>query len=199
VASHYTSLGRDGTVIATFNTPFRSEYIAEVNNTQTDNPLTPPHCPSNSVHRLEGLTLDGGGGAYIGGVRTANASVVTFAADPFGNGTGAYIPHPEKANWRGAAMMLLSGKGAGQWRRVTSFSGREWEVDFAWAVVPDASTLVQVAPLRGHITLVANKWLSAYTVQMYAMCLNAVIAENTFDTTPLISWGRNPHLVSRLY
>ena len=93
--SHYFGHGgRGGNVIATFGPPFRVEYVTFLNNTQTDNPVLPSasvvkNPPTN--HRLEGLTLDGGGGAYTGGVASATSTTVTLSANPFGNGTGTYI------------------------------------------------------------------------------------------------------------
>lgn len=78
---------------ARFWHPFRVEYVAFLGNNQLDNPDTPPGAvPPASPHRLEGLTLDGGGGAYTGGVLPENTSSaqVTLASAPFGNGTGAY-------------------------------------------------------------------------------------------------------------
>eukprot|EP00937_MAST-01D_sp_MAST-1D-sp2_P004876 g4876.t1 len=197
-ATHLGGLGRDGSVIATFGFPFRVEFVAFLGNEQTDNPVTPPGAtPPASAHRLEGMTLDGGGGAYTGQVRAAgggDATAVTLAADPFGNGTGAYSPWAGPAlNWTGAAMLVLSGRGAGQWRHVAHNAGRDWRVARPWGLLPDASSLVQVAPLRGHITLLGNTWATAYTVQLYGMALSAVVAENTFDATPFYVWGRNPH------
>ena len=89
--------------------------------------------------------------------------------------------------------MILAGAGAGQWRHVVGHSGRTWRVDRPWAVLPDASSQVQVSPMRGHLLFVANSWSTGYTVQLYAQALSAVVAENTLDATPLISWGLNPH------
>ena len=40
---------------------------------------------------------------------------------------------------------------------------------------------------------VQKAWSTAFTVQLYGMCLSAVVAENTFDATPFYVWGRNPH------
>ena len=90
--------GRGGNVIATFGPPFRLEYIVFRNNTQTNNPILPDgsvvkNPPHN--HRIEGLTLDGGGGAYTGGVKTATASSITIASAPFQKpSTGAYLCVP---------------------------------------------------------------------------------------------------------
>ena len=124
--------------------------------------------PTN--HRIEGLTLDGGGGAYTGGVLSAEASSVTISSQPFQNGTGAYQATYNLSDWNGAAVMVLDGTGAGQWRRVVGTRGpkgdqRLWEVDVPWDVPPDTTSQVQIAPLRGHILLDTNSWTTAYTVQ----------------------------------
>jgi hypothetical protein len=163
------------TVIATFGSPFRLEYITFLNNTQTNNPVLPSlsvvkNPPNN--HRIEGLTLDGGGGAYTGGIESASASSLTLAEAPFQKpSTGAYQSLYNLSNWNGAAVMVLAGKGAGQWRRVVGYRGekgsqRIWEVDVPWTVLLDATSQVQIGPLRGHILLDSNSWTTAYTVQL---------------------------------
>ena len=186
-----------------------AEHIAFFDNAQVDNSANPrgvvPVAEGGSCdiqpatqcgnHRLETLTLDGGGGAYTGFIAESAGLEMTLATDPFLNGTGSYAPPGEMArqSWTGAAAMILDGTGAGQWRHVTKFSGKEWRIDRPWAVAPDATSQLQIAPMRGHILLVGNSWTTGYTVQLYAQCLHAVVAENVFDSTPLISWGRNPH------
>lgn len=95
-------------------------------------------------------------------------------------------------------MLVLAGKGAGQWRRVVDRSGpkgleRVWVVDQAWTVTPDTSSQLQIAPLRGHVLLAENSWTTAYTVQLYGMCLDTVVVNNRFANTPFYVWGRNPH------
>jgi hypothetical protein len=52
-------------VIATFSPPFRTDYITFLSSNQTDNPLTPAYPGIMNRHRIEGLTLDGGGGARV--------------------------------------------------------------------------------------------------------------------------------------
>ena len=205
--------GRDGSVAATFGAPERLEYVAFLGNVQTDNPVTPMGAP----HRLEGFTLDGGGGAYTGrlaasatttttttttdssgsstNTTTHATTTITLASDPFGPGSGGYNPNQQRegAIWRGGAVLILEGRGAGQWRRVTSNRGRVWGVDRAFDVEPDATSLVQIAPTRAHILLVGNTYNTALTVQLYGMCLGAVVRGNTLKATPLLAWGRNPH------
>jgi hypothetical protein len=184
--------GRGGNVIATFGPPFRVEYVVFTNNSQTNNPILPnasvvKNPPDN--HRIEGLTLDGGGGAFTGGVHSATANSVTIAQAPFQTGTGAYQVNYNMSSWTGAVVMILTGKGAGQWRRVVGTHGprgeqRVWDVDTQWHVPPDTTSSVQIGPLRGHIMLESSSWTTAYTVQLYGMCLNSVVAGNKFDSTP---------------
>lgn len=133
--------------------------------------------------------MDGGGGAYTGGVATATSTTVTLASAPFGPGSGTYVPHYNLLSWNGAAVMVLNGTGAGQWRRVVGRTGprgaeRLWKVDTPWTVLPDASSQIQIAPLRGHILLAENSWHSAYTVQLYGMCIASVVSGNVFEDTP---------------
>ena len=208
-ASNLTNLGRDGSVIGTFGSPYIVEHISFFGNVQIDNGENPPgiipiakggSCDALPVtkcasHRLETLTLDGGGGAYTGHVTKAIGLELTLTTNPFLNGSGSYQPHADmvQASWAGSAAMIMSGTGAGQWRHVTQHRGRVWSVDRPWVVAPDATSLLQISPQRGHILLVGNKWTDGFTVQLYAQCLSAVVAENTLDHTPLISWGRNPH------
>eukprot|EP00040_Diaphanoeca_grandis_P013677 m.69145 g.69145 ORF g.69145 m.69145 type:complete len:795 (+) comp24056_c0_seq1:258-2642(+) len=197
IATHYLSDGRDGSVIATFAPPFRVEYISFFNNTQTDNPTNPPMPHIANKHRLEGLTLDGGGGAYTGGVSSVQGTTLTLATAPYGPGSGSYAPSRDfkpDSNWEGAAVLVLEGTGAGQWRRVTRNYNRTWVVDTPFTVVPDTTSLIQIVPLRSHVLLVGNTWTTAFTVQLYAMCIHAVVADNTLDTTPFYVWGRSPHL-----
>lgn len=146
-AVHYGGRGRDGTVFAVFGPPMRLEHIALIGNRQVDNPEVP--------HRLEGFTLDGGGGAYTGAVASVRGTEITLASAPYGPGTGSYDKQLNRpgADWSGAAMLILRGRGTGQWRRVNGSgsveSPRRWSVERPWDVEPDGSSLVQIAPLRG--------------------------------------------------
>lgn len=152
----------------------------------------------SSVHRLEGLTLDGGGGAYTGGATAAAGSTtVTLTSNPYGPGSGSYAPSRDLhigADWKGAALLVLQGKGEGMWRRVTANWNRTWTVDSPLPTDLDETSLIQIVPLRGHVMLINSSWTTALTVQLYGMCLDCVVAGCSLDTTPLLTWGRSPHL-----
>ena len=169
-----------------------------LNSSQTDVAFNAPMPGIPNPHRIEGLTLDGGGGAYTGGATAAAGSAVTtLMADPYGNGTGSYAPSRDMhvgADWNGAAVLVLAGRGAGQWRRVVQSGNRTWVVDTPWTVSLDATSLIQIVPLRGHIMLLGSSWTTSLTVQLYGICLDAVVSECTLDTVPLLAWGRSPHM-----
>jgi hypothetical protein len=71
--------------------------------------------------------------AYTGGVAAVDPSngMVTLSSNPYGPGSGSYAPSRDLhvgANWVGAAIVVLAGKGEGQWRRVTHNHNRSWGV-----------------------------------------------------------------------
>lgn len=96
--------------------------------------------PVTNKQRNDGETLltEGGAGARtenIGTVTSATATTLTDTANtlnvnPFGTGQ---IPE----NY---GVAIVSGKGAGQNRRVTAYSGKTLTVDAAWDVVPDSTS-----------------------------------------------------------
>ena len=137
------------------------------------------------------------GGAYTGGASAGAGDVeVVLSADPYGPGTGSYAPSRDMhvgSNWEGAALAVLGGAGEGQWRRVVANHNRTWRVDRPLDAALDSTSIVQVVPLRGHVLLLGSSWTTSLTVQLYGICLHAVVAQCDFDTTPLLSWGRSPH------
>ena len=90
------------------------------------------------------MTLDAGGGAYLGKVAAAGGTKLTLAADPTFKD---YTPRP-RTDWTGAVVSILDGKGAGQFRFVTKNEGRAWEIDRPWILPPDESSLISIAPCR---------------------------------------------------
>jgi len=64
ISTEFGGRGRGGSVLATFGPPFRLEYITWLNSTQVDVAYNAPMPGIASPHRIEGLTLDGGG-AYV--------------------------------------------------------------------------------------------------------------------------------------
>ena len=144
------------------------------------------------------LSFDGGGGAYLGGVAATSADglTLTLAAAPTFQG---YIPPgPRLYNYTEAAVVVLEGAGKGQVGRVVSndwtASGRTWVLAAPFAVPLDASSLLSIVPFRGDVIVVGNAFVDGGAIQLYAMAINAVVAENTAArSSGFLSWGLNPH------
>jgi hypothetical protein len=148
------------------------------------------------------LTMDGGGGAYFGGVAATSADgrTLTLAKDPVFAG---YYPtgyQPRLFNYTGGAVVVLAGVGAGQWRRVVKNdwaaggTNRSWVIDAPFAVALDASSVLSIVPFRGNIVIVDNAFHDGGGIQLYAMAIATTVAENTASrTSGFMAWGLNPH------
>jgi Pectate lyase superfamily protein len=138
----------------------------------------------------EMMTLDAGGGAYFGKIVGVAGAKLTLANDPVFHD---YAPKPH-TNWEGAAVMILDGKGAGQYRFVTANDGRAWEVDRPWSVEPDATSLISIAPFRGRDLFIGNTFEDGGPFQLYGAAFETIVAENKgarMDGFFVI--GLNPH------
>lgn len=148
----------------------------------------------NAVQHVYGgdreiLTSDAGGGAYLGQA-TASGTKLTLAADPVFKD---YAPTAH-TDYRGAAVYLMDGTGAGQWRTVTANQGREWEVDRPWDVPPDDTSVLSIVPFRGRSLIVNNTFTDGGAVQMYGTVADIIIAGNKGTRIDgFYTWGLNPH------
>ncbi len=121
----------------------------------------------------EFFTFDGTGGAYIGKVNKIDGALMTLASDP------VFKRYAKNANdWRNTVVCILDGKGAGQYRRVKSHSGRDWEVDRPWQVEPDTSSIFSIIPFRGHTILAENTFIDGGAVQLYGISIENIISGN---------------------
>jgi hypothetical protein len=164
------------------------------NNTQRlcDKPR-PAFCPP--AH-LETMTTDGGAGYYEGQARVATDAVTLQTVSP-GSANGKYNAEAigkRRPDWRVAAVLLLSGPAAGQWRRaeLQGTSNDTWKLDYAFAKPPEPETFVVITKLLGQLLFVGNQWSHSH-FQLYAECLDCVVAENHFADSFAASWGMNPH------
>ena len=55
-----------------------------------------------------------------------------------------------------------------------------WSVDRAWDVQPGSDSLFQIGMLKAGMLLAGNTFRDLGTVQLFGMCLGAVIADNVF-------------------
>lgn len=138
----------------------------------------------------EMMTLDAASGAYFGAVASAEGTRLTLAADPVFKD---YAPKPH-TNWVGAAVQIMAGKGAGQYRFVVAHAGRDWQVDRPWAVLPDSTSLISIAPFRGQNLFIGNTFEDGGAFQLYAAAHDTIVAENKGRRMDgFLVWGLNPH------
>ena len=121
------------------------------------------------------FTFDAGTGAYIGGISEASGTQLTLADDPV-------YPKwaPEKSeHWRRAAVFILEGRGAGQWRKVVSNSGRAWAIDRPFDVAPDSSSVASIVFFNGRVLVIGNHFEDANWVNAgYGTSIDVICAEN---------------------
>jgi hypothetical protein len=143
------------------------------------------------------MTFDGSGGLYFGAVAAATGKRLVLAHDPLERSyaTGGEPRPPAPNSWVGAAVCILDGRGAGQYRRVASHDGRAWNIDRPWTIPPDETSLISIVPFRGHVLFVGNTLTDGGAVQAFGTSLDSIFAENratrTSGFTPV--WGYNGH------
>ena len=128
----------------------------------------------------EVMTYDTESGSYFGPL----SSIV--------NGTIVHTLHDTKpasymkfGAWRGGALAVLNGTGAGQVRRIVvpgidskpSLTNRTWIVDRAFDIEPEKDDYVQIMAFRGRAIFFRNLYLDVGPVQLYTISLESVVAE----------------------
>ena len=131
---------------------------------------------AQNAHQADfSFTFDRGGTAYHGTLAAISGTKLTLSTDP----------HFEKwanersALWRKAVVCVVSGKGASQWRSVTSFSGREWTLAQPFAIAPDERSVVTSVPLCGRTLIINNRFEDANWVNAgFGTALDVIYADN---------------------
>jgi hypothetical protein len=117
----------------------------------------------------EAMTIDGGGGDYIGIITSATSTAVTY---------------PSPQGWKsdslkGKACYILDGKGKGQYRVIVSNADRTLTLERPWDVVPDSTSVVGITWMRGHYLFIGNTAVDAsIAIQLYGVAFNSVVADN---------------------
>jgi hypothetical protein len=121
------------------------------------------------------FTFDAGAGAYAGAIAEVHGAQLTLAADP---------TYPKWANeksneWRQAAVFIVAGRGAGQWRYVVSNQGRKWEIDRPFDLAPDATSVASIVGFNGRVLIVGNHFEDANWVNAgYGTSVDVICADN---------------------
>ena len=122
----------------------------------------------------EAMTSDAGGGAYFGGVESAEGTTLTLAADPETGGR----------DWAGGGVFVLDGRGRGQYRRIVALDGRRVTVDSPWQAPPDATSVISVTMLQRHYLFVDNRFEDAgVALQLYGMAIEDIADGNVSART----------------
>ena len=133
------------------------------------------------------FTFDGPGGAYLGKISACEGNTITLAADP------QYLKWAgENSNlWKKSVVCILAGHGAGQFRFVTGNHGREWKIETPFAINPDSSSTITIAPFRGHALVVGNRFEDANWVNMgYGSSFEVICANNLlYRSGQLLNYG----------
>jgi len=118
------------------------------------------------------MTTDAGDGAFFGKIKSVDGAKMTLekAPDKFTAKAGR--------DWRGAAVFILDGKGAGQYRRLVKYHGDRIEVDRPWQVDPDANSLLSITMFHGRYLLVGNEFTDTGSMQFYGTSIDCVVARN---------------------
>jgi hypothetical protein len=117
----------------------------------------------------EAITSDAPGGIYDGPVAAGDPDGVTLPAAFQGGGAGRL----------GAAVYVVAGSGAGQWRRLASVAGQRVAVDRPWQVQPDATSTVVIAWLLHHWLVLDNDFADVgIAIQFYGASIEHIAAGN---------------------
>ena len=130
------------------------------------------------------LTEDGAGGAYNDTLRSVSADGRTL--------TLRSTPRIGNQHFIGAAVYVLAGRGAGQFRRVVSFSGTrarpgtEWMISSKFGISldtsdgPDASFVV-IGPYRGKFIWTGNSGVDNQGMWLWGSSINVILANNALS------------------
>ncbi len=123
----------------------------------------------------ENMTTDNHGTAYLGKIVSAEGCKITLADSPdWGTAHKDNIP-----DWNKTAVYILSGRGAGQYRRIVDCDGKKLKIDSPWQVAPDKSSLLTIGVYCGKGLVIGNEVEDAGSVvQLYCFTTDWIVAEN---------------------
>jgi len=118
----------------------------------------------------EAMTTDAGYGAFYGTVTDIKPDRFALTEEPGWN---------RKADWVGAGVFILGGRGMGQYRRLAKYEGRQVTLDRPWAVLPDEQSAITITMLHRHYLFVGNEFEDVgIALQYYGTSIDNVAAGN---------------------
>lgn len=163
----------------------------------------------------EAVTTDGHGTAYFGKIASTQNTRITLAeASWWDTGTkdmirvsdfkqGIVLKRPDSKSffsgeeWHGISMYIISGKGAGQYRNILSFIGKEVNIESPWDIIPDSTSIVSIGKFMGKMLFIGNEFRDAGTsIQLYPPNYECIVAENQSWRTQSMNCGANLNFTS---
>jgi hypothetical protein len=125
-----------------------------------------------------GFTYDGGQGIYYGGITSASGTSLQLTGTTLSTLNG----NPVTYDWAGAAALIVSGRGAGQWRYLASATAgaSSVSIDRPWDIDPDATSVVSLINLQGRLLMIGNDYAQEPLVQPYFHALDLINAGNSY-------------------
>ncbi len=123
------------------------------------------------------ITNDGDGGSYIGPIASSTPGTVVLADDPAWNWMGTTNP-------QASSMAIISGRGAGQYSFIKSYSGRTINLMTLWKVIPDETSLVVISQYELYMTFAHNTITNTLGASIVlADALEGVIEDNVLTNS----------------
>lgn len=133
------------------------------------------HTALNTHQADFSFTFDTGMSAYCGKIAEVSGTNLVLAADP----AFPTWAKEDSRYWKEAVVCILDGKGAGQYRDVTSNRGRAWTIDRPFDVAPDATSTVTIVPFNGRILVIGNRFEDANWVNAgFGTSIDVIYANN---------------------
>ncbi|WP_375314040.1 glycosyl hydrolase family 28-related protein [Bradyrhizobium sp. A5] len=128
----------------------------------------------------EAMTTDGPGGYYFGHAETIAPDRLSLQGTP--------NPYPSSLDWTGAAVMVVNGRGAGQYARLKTFQNKppllSITLDRPLAVTLDRSSEITITQAQQNYLVIDNVFEdTGVAAQAYGTALDHVIAGNRSNRT----------------
>eukprot|EP00041_Stephanoeca_diplocostata_P021865 m.516564 g.516564 ORF g.516564 m.516564 type:complete len:884 (+) comp21929_c0_seq8:155-2806(+) len=139
----------------------------------------------------EVMTFDDAGGSYYGPVASVQGTTLLTAQD-------CKAPASmEWGGWAGGVIVVLSGDGLGQSRRivvagpygpgVTGAQTRKWIVEKPFTIPPKAGDIIEIMPFRGKSVWEGNQFTDTGPFQFYGHATDIMVVKNTFTRHDVVA------------
>ena len=121
----------------------------------------------------EAMTTDGGQSAYYGTMSATLESKIKLTS----------VPNWGNVDWTGAGLMILTGKGSGQYRLITGYNSNVVELDYPFVVNPDKESKIVIVSMNRKGIYVDNSFEDTGLMQFYGVGIDNIVTGNEFTRT----------------